>query len=171
MNNAFNFKQVFEHPIVLYRFGKVVLPFGVNLIRIILFFAIFILMLIFHRVVNFLFVWVHGMEAAVYLGIPFLLSNALLKVEKDGKKIHRFLSDFVHYVFTIYIPQRKYCNDQEVFYLNEKVQFEPLYMKQGGPDDEVKNANEADIQKLNAYKRRRNMGVLPDHAGSHSSVQ
>lgn len=171
MNNAFNFKQVFEHPIVLYRLGKFTLPFGINLVRIILFLAIFLLMLIFHRAVNFLFVWVNGMEAAVYLIIPFFLSNALLKVEKDGKKIHRFLSDFIKYVFTIYLPKRKYCNDQEVFYLNNKVRFEPLYMKEGGLDDETENANETNIQKLNAYKRRRNMGVLPDHARGHSSVQ
>src|SRR5699024_6748628 len=131
----------------------------------------FLLMLLFHRFVNVVFVWVDGMELVVYLGIPYLLSAALLKFKKDGKKIHRFIVDFTRYFFSVYLPKKKYCNDREVLYSNEKVTFEPLYMKKGGGKHEIKNTNETNIQEFTANKRRRNMGVLPDHAGGNSSVQ
>lgn len=127
-------------------------------------------MLLFHRFINALLFY-DGLQFPVYLGVPFFLSSALLKFKKDGKKVHTFIIDFTQYFFSIYIPKKKYCNDQQVLYLHEKVTFEPLRMKKGGRPHEVKNANETNIRKPNVNRQRRNMGVLPDHAGGYSSVQ
>src|SRR5699024_5025102 len=84
-------------------------------------------------------------------------SKFLLKFKKDGKKIHHFLSDFFQYFFTIYIPKKRYCNDQEVLYTNDKVTFEPVYMKKGANVNETKNAYETDLQQSVTYRERRRL--------------
>src|SRR5699024_3885925 len=124
MNNTFNFKQVLDHPITLYRFGKLTLPFGIGLARIVLFILILLIMLLFHRYINALMPISSG-YVIVYGGIPYLLSHILLKFRKDGKKIHYFIFDFLRYFFSIYLRKKRYYNDQDVLYLNEKATFEP----------------------------------------------
>lgn len=169
MKNSYNFKQVLEHPIVLYRLGKWVLPFGIQLARVLLFFSIFIFMLILNKPINAIIP--HSAQAITFLGIPFLLSHYLLKFRKDGKKIHNFLYDFFQYFFTIYLPQKKYCNDQQVLYTNNTVSFEPVYMKKGANINEVENTNETDIQKPIINRKRRHMGILQDNARGYSTIR
>lgn|SRR5699024_4653816 len=169
MKNEYNFKQVFEHPVVLYRMGKLVLPFGISLARVVLMFTIFIIMIMFRNTINMIIP--HNAQLIVFTAVPYLLSTLLLKFRKDGKKIHHFLYDFFQYLFTVYIPKRKYCNDQEVLYTNQKITFEPIYMKKGANEDEVKNANEADIQQPTINRKRRHLGVLPDNAGSDTAIR
>jgi len=167
MQNPYNFKQVLDHPVTLYRLGKLTLPFGISLARMVLFGVILILMLIFHKPIN--MVIPYNAQVVVYAGVPFYLSKFFLKFKKDGKKIHRFLFDFTQYIFTIYIPKKRYCNDQEVLYTNDKVTFEPVYMKKGANVDETENADETDLQQSSPYRERRRLGLLQNSTRSDSA--
>lgn len=168
MENNYNFKQILEHPITLYKLGKLTLPFGISLARCVLFVVILLLMLIFHEPINMIIP--HNTQLIVYAGVPFFFSKFLLKFKKDGKKIHHFLSDFFQYFFTIYIPKKRYCNDQEVLYTNDKVTFEPVYMKKGANVNETKNAYETDLQQSVTYRERRRLGLLQDNSRSDTAI-
>ncbi|MFE6520049.1 hypothetical protein, partial [Streptomyces sp. NPDC057748] len=58
--------------------------------------------------------------------------------------IHRFLFDFSNYFFIVYLPKRRYANDQEVLYSNIKqVTFEDtIIRRKDGDNGEIKDANQ-----------------------------
>ncbi|QPR70534.1 hypothetical protein I6G80_24385 (plasmid) [Bacillus licheniformis] len=109
-----------------------------------LFLAILLVMLAFRDFFNSIGSIMSGLTPVLYAGIPYLLSGFLVKQTYNGKKIHLFLFDFANYFFSIYLPKRKFANDQEVLYTNVKqVTFEETIIKRkDGDDDEVKNTDQ-----------------------------
>lgn len=153
---AYNFKGIMEHPVTLYKLGKYTLPFGITLVRFMLFVLILLVLLAFRSVVIKIGSLIPGLTAILFLGIPYFLSGFLTKQKYNGKKIFNFAYDFFDYLFTIYLPKKTYCNDQEVLYSNEKeVTFEEVLVNYGeeeGDSGESENAIQDGSQKSNAYK-------------------
>lgn len=141
---AYNYKKTMNHPITLYKFYKLNIPGGLSLVRGALFLAILLVMLAFRDFFNSIGSIMSGLTPVLYVGIPYLLSGFLVKQTYNGKKIHLFLVDFANYFFSIYLPKRKFANDQEVLYTNVKqVTFEETIIKRkDGDDDEVKNTDQ-----------------------------
>lgn len=151
---AYNYKKVFSHPITLYRIGDIHVPFGFSLARLTIATLIFLVMLIFRDLVNAI-AFISGLQLVLYLGVPFFLSGFLMKQRYNGKKIHHFLYDFSTYLFTIYLPKRKYANDDEVLYANDsKITFEKtLINKKGGADiHAIKNTDKKRTRQSYANK-------------------
>lgn len=158
---AYNYKKVFSHPVTLYRLGDWTLPFGISLARLAVAAFILLLMIIFRDFFNAL-AFIPGLQLVMYIGVPFFVSGFLMKQRFNGKKIHHFMIDLFNYAFTIYFPKRKYANDEQVLYSNEKqVTFEPYYVERkgdnvkqekGGRTDEVKDTYQNDTQQLDANK-------------------
>ncbi|EAE8754664.1 TPA: TcpE family conjugal transfer membrane protein [Listeria monocytogenes] len=122
---AYNYKEAFEHPIMIFQLtDKFVLPFGVRLSRIIAFAVVLLIMLLFRDFFFAIGSIVPGFSLVIFGGLPFLVSGWLLKINVDGKKLHYFLYDFILYFFSQKIGKKKFCNDMEVHYHNEKVEFE-----------------------------------------------
>ncbi|GGJ77657.1 TcpE family conjugal transfer membrane protein [Virgibacillus salexigens] len=143
MKNTYNYKNVFNHPVTLYRIGDFSLPFGIGLARTIIAIVIFLIMLIFRDFFNAL-AFISGLQIVMYIGIPFFLSGYIMKDRKSGKKVHYELYDLFHYFFTIYIPRKKFANDEEVLYTDmKKVTFEEVKIKQNkeGAKHEVENTS------------------------------
>ncbi|EAC3455268.1 hypothetical protein ARX99_06815 [Listeria monocytogenes] len=122
---AFNYKEAFEHPIMIFQLtDKFVLPFGVRLSRIIAFAVVLLIMLLFRDFFFAIGSIVPGFSLVIFGGFPFLISGWLLKINVDGKKLHYFLYDFSLYFFSQKIGKKKFCNDMEVQYHNEKIELE-----------------------------------------------
>ncbi|HFK7755998.1 TPA: TcpE family conjugal transfer membrane protein, partial [Listeria monocytogenes] len=95
---AYNYKEAFEHPIMIFQLtDKFVLPFGVRLSRIIAFAVILLIMLLFRDFFFAIGSIVPGFSLVIFVGLPFLVSGWLLKINVDGKKLHYFLYDFSIY--------------------------------------------------------------------------
>ncbi|WP_411859472.1 conjugal transfer protein [Bacillus safensis] len=141
---SYNYKKTMNHPITLYKLWRLNLNFGLSLMRGILFAVIFLTMLAFRNFFNSIGSIMPGLTLVLYIGIPFLLSGFLHKQKYNGKKIHRFLFDFTNYFFSVYLPKRKYANDQEVLYSNIKqVTFEDtIIRRRGGDNGETKDADQ-----------------------------
>lgn len=142
MKNTFNYKNVFNHPVTLYRIGDFSLPFGIGLSRVIIALLIFLFMLAFRDFFNAL-AFISGLQIVMYIGIPYFLSGYILKDRKSGKKIHHEIYDLFNYFFSIYIPKKKFANDQEVLYSDvKKVTFEDVKIKQKeGAAHEIENTS------------------------------
>ncbi|PEV08567.1 TcpE family conjugal transfer membrane protein [Bacillus cereus] len=152
---AYNFKGIMEHPVTLYKLGKYTLPFGITLVRFVLFILIFLILLVFRDIVLKLGSLIPGLTLILFLGIPYYLSGFLTKQKYNGKKIFNFMYDFFDYFFNIYLPKRMYCNDEEVLYSNEKeVIFEEVLVntKEDGGVYEDKNTIQDSTQKSDAHK-------------------
>ncbi|WP_144472580.1 conjugal transfer protein [Bacillus pumilus] len=141
---SYNYKKTMNHPITLYKLGPFNLNFGISLVRGALFAAILLAMIAFRKFFLSIGSIMPGLTMVLYVGIPWLLSGLLVKQKYNGKKIHRFLVDFTNYFFIIYLPKRRYANDQEVLYSNIKqVTFEDaIIRRKDGDDGEIKDANQ-----------------------------
>lgn len=99
-----------------------------------------------------------GLNIVLFLGLPFVVSHFLLRRDPQGKKLHFYLYDLCVYFFTIYIPKKKFSNDEEVMYVTEKaVTFEevivnPKEEESDGGVNEIENAYQDVERKLNANK-------------------
>lgn len=156
MRNTFNYKNVFNHPITLYRIGKLSMPFGIGLARTVVMASIFLLMLLFKDFFNAL-AFMDGMQLVMYAGIPYFLSGYITKDRRSGKKVHHELYDLFHYFFTIYIPKKKFANDEEVLYTNvNKVTFEDVKIKQNeeGAKYEIENTSKNRTPQFNVNEVR-----------------
>jgi len=155
----YNFKKTFNEPITLYSIGKYSLPFGVGLMRLIIAILTFLLMLVFRGFFLAIGGLMHGLTLVLYIGIPLVVSHFLLRRDPQGKKLHFYLYDLIVYFFSIYLPKKKYANDEELMYENEKeVTFEPLLMNpkenesDGDDTNEAQNTNQEHIEQLNVNK-------------------
>ncbi|MGG3652588.1 hypothetical protein CON94_09145 [Bacillus pseudomycoides] len=139
MKENFNLKQIFTHPITLYKFGKYSLPFGVSLVRFTVGLVILLIMFIFKKFFMAIGSMIPGLTVLLYGGIPFFLSGYLVKKKYDGKKIIYFLYDFTDYFFSVYVRKTKYCNDEVVQYMDEKkITIEPIEIERGREEDATK---------------------------------
>lgn len=135
----YNLKQVFTHPITIYKFGRYTLPFGVPLVRLVVSLVIFLIMLIFHKLFMTIGSMVSGLWIILYTGIPYFLGGYLVQKTYDGKKIAYYLYDFSNYFFGVYLPKKRYCNDEVVEYMDEKeIRIEPIYIETEKVINEVK---------------------------------
>lgn len=141
---SYNYKKTMNHPITLYKLGPLNMNFGLSLVRGALFAAILLAMIAFRKFFNSIGSIMPGLTLVLYVGIPWLLSGFLVKQKYNGKKIHRFLFDFANYFFSVYLPKRRYANDQEVLYSNIKqVTFEDTIIhRKDGDDGEIKDADQ-----------------------------
>lgn len=152
---AYNFKGIMEHPVTLYKLGKYTLPFGITLVRFILFILIFLILLAFRSVITKIGSLIPGLTLILFLGIPYFLSGFLTKQKYDGKKVFNFIYDFFDYFLNIYLPKKMYCSDEEVLYSNEKeVIFEKVLVNQeeDGEVYEDKNTIQDRTQEPDAHK-------------------
>lgn len=145
---SYNYKKTMNHPITLYKLGPLNMNFGLSLVRGALFAAILLVMIAFRNFFNSIGSIMPGLTLVLYAGIPWLLSGFLVKQKYNGKKIHRFLFDFSNYFFIVYLPKRRYANDQEVLYSNIKqVTFEDtIIRRKDGDDGEIKDANQKRVR-------------------------
>lgn len=155
----YNFKKTFGDPITLYSIGKFALPFGIGLMRLGIFIGVFILMLVFHKFFLAIGSMMHGLTIVLYLGIPFGVSHFLLRRDPQGKKLVYYLYDLFVYIFSIYLPKKKYADDKELMYMDDKeITFEPLLTKptekesDGEENGQDTNASQDTPQKLNVNK-------------------
>ena len=112
--NTFNYRKAFHHPIVIYRFGQWRLPFGVPLLRFLLFLLILGTMILFRDFFNIFANMFGGITLVVYIIIPWFVSQYLTKQSYQGKFIHWFFKDWLMYVFGQYFPKKQYINDRSV---------------------------------------------------------
>ncbi|MBA3925535.1 TcpE family conjugal transfer membrane protein [Listeria rustica] len=121
MKETFNYKQAFQHPIILRKiYKKVEMPFGgVRLSRFVTMLSLFALLLLFRNVISALNGIIPGLSLVIYILIPFYFSGLLLQVNPDGKNLFFFLRDYATYFFTIKLRRKKYSNDAEVLYMNQ----------------------------------------------------
>lgn len=118
---AYNFKEAFEHPVIIRQItDKFALPFGVRLSRIIVFAVVLFLMWVWRDFFNIIASLIPGLGIVLYIGVPYLVSGWLLKINVDGKKLHYFLYDYMIYLFTFKLPKKKFSHDEEVLYLEQK---------------------------------------------------
>nr|WP_021038259.1 conjugal transfer protein [Bacillaceae bacterium JMAK1]AGQ45426.1 Putative conjugative transposon membrane protein [Bacillaceae bacterium JMAK1] len=144
MKNTYNYKKVFRYPITIYKITNYIqLPTGIALLRVVIFFSVFGFMILFNNFFLSIGSMIPGLTVVLYLGIPGLTAWALMKVEKDGKRVHTYLYELLTYLFTIYFPKKRFANDQEVLYSSEDaVTFEEFEVERKGQDDEIKNADQ-----------------------------
>ncbi|MDA2637897.1 TcpE family conjugal transfer membrane protein [Bacillus cereus] len=130
MKEYFNLKEVFGHPITIYKFGKYRLPFGIGLMRIIVGIAILLGMLVFR---NFFLAFDHlmrGFSLLLFTGIPYFVSGYLVKKTYEGKKIHNYIWDLGWYLFHVYAGKKRFCQDEVVEYLDcAQVKIEPVQVE------------------------------------------
>lgn len=126
---TYNYKGIFEEPITLYRLGKVSLPFGIPLARVVIALLTLAIMFRYRTFFNGIGSLIPGLTVFLYVGIPFVVSGLLYKLRKDGKKIHNYMWDLGVYLFTIKFPNKRFCHDEVVLYSKETVQLEPVYYK------------------------------------------
>lgn len=161
MKEHFNLKEIFGHPITIYKFGKYRLPFGLSLIRIIVAIVIFGIMLIFR---NFFFAFdeiMRGCSLVLFTGIPFLFSGYLVKQTYNGKKIHNYIWDFGNYFFTIYMGKKKYCQDEVIEYMDcKEIRMENMIGEKERKIDETQKRVSRRLQKPHVDSTRRNHRTL-----------
>ncbi|MFE7083398.1 TcpE family conjugal transfer membrane protein [Priestia megaterium] len=155
----YNFKRTFNDPITLYTIGKFTLPFGIGLMRAVLFLLVFGLMFLFRGFFLAIGGIIPGLTLVLYGGIPFVVSHYLLKKDPQGKKLLLYLYDLIVYFFGVYLPKKKYANDTEIAYQNERhVTFEDLPVPQmkinerDGDKHEIANTNQDDLQEYDVNK-------------------
>ena len=54
------------------------------------------------------------------IGIPLLLTMAVMKVKPEGKNIYLYIVDIFKYYFIIKLPNKRFCNGREVEFMNNK---------------------------------------------------
>ncbi|MEM4997436.1 conjugal transfer protein [Priestia sp. SB1] len=154
----YNFKKTFNDPITIYSFGEYSLPFGIGLMRLIIYILVLGLMILFRGFFLAISGFMPGLNIVVFLGLPFVVSHFLLRRDPQGKKLHFYLYDLCVYFFTIYIPKKKFSNDEEVMYDTEKaVTFEdvivnPKEEESDGEANEIENAYQNVEREFNANK-------------------
>ncbi|MGE7331055.1 TcpE family conjugal transfer membrane protein [Bacillus thuringiensis] len=130
MKEHFNLKEIFGHPITIYKFGKYRLPFGIGLMRIFVGVVTFLVMLVFRKFFLAFDEIMRGLSLLLFAGIPYFLSGYLVKKTYEGKKIHNYLWDFGWYVVNIYWGKKKFCNDEVVEYLDcPKIKIEQIKLE------------------------------------------
>lgn len=138
MIESYNYKKMFEHPIVVRKFFKWTSPIAIPVTWLCVFFVTLGIMAIFN---NFFFAignLIPGATLLLFFGIPYGISTFLLKIKPDGKKLIFYLYDFAIYFFTIYLTGSKYINDQSVTDIYKgKVRFEDFYVKKERMEEDV----------------------------------
>ncbi|MED1380952.1 conjugal transfer protein [Bacillus mycoides] len=139
MKEHFNLKEIFNHPITIYKFGKYRLPFGISLVRIVVGIVILLVMLVFRRFFLAFDEIMRGMSLLLFIGIPFLLSGYLVQKTYEGKKIQYYVYDFSNYFMNIYVKKTKYCNDEVVEYMDcKQIKIEQVVLERERKADETK---------------------------------
>ncbi|MBC2369709.1 conjugal transfer protein [Listeria booriae] len=129
---AYNFKEAFEIPFVIRKItDRVYLPNGgARLSRIIIFVMVLFVLWMLRDVVDAIGELIPGLSLVLYLAIPWFVSDWMLKIQPDGKKLHYYLYDYAVYLVSVKLPKKRYANDQEVKYMDAEQEFEPLFLEQ-----------------------------------------
>lgn len=135
----FNYKQIFEEPFVIYQITKkMTITWGIPVAKAVIFVIIELLMV---ATRNFWFTignFIPGLSILLFVGLPYVISTALLKIKPNGKKIHFFLYDLMVYFFTIKLTKSRFAGDQKVLYLTEKeIRFEPCLLERNGREKDA----------------------------------
>lgn len=143
---TYNYKEVFDQPLKVKQLTKdFALPFFVPVAKIVIFVVTFLILLAFFKdIISALNNVISGLHLVIYVGVPYLVANNLMKIHPNGKKLHYFLYDLGAYYFTILLPKKKFCHDEEAKYIDNKFVLEPFYGRKVMKEDAAKNATEND---------------------------
>ncbi|EIY6893208.1 hypothetical protein HB885_11780 [Listeria seeligeri] len=120
---VYNYKLAYEHPYVIRKLTKKIpVPLGgMRLSRFIIIVVLFLVELLFRNAIFALGDFISGLDLVVFLGVPFLLSGWLLKLNPDGKNIAFYLCDYMVYFFQIKFSKMRLSNDVKVLYMENKI--------------------------------------------------
>lgn len=83
----FNYKQIFEEPFVIYQITKkMTITWGIPVAKAVIFVIVELLMV---ATRNFWFAlgdFIPGLSILLFVGVPYVISTALLKIKPNGKK-------------------------------------------------------------------------------------
>ncbi|MHC5250709.1 TcpE family conjugal transfer membrane protein [Enterococcus sp. HY326] len=124
MKQCYNYKYIFDEPAKIRKLWKITLPVALPLARFMIMVVVIAILYIFFRgVIEFLNSLLGGLQYLIYLGVPWIISGVILKLNPDGQKLHWYLFDLGKFMFLIFLPKKKFCQD-EVVHLPKKVVFQ-----------------------------------------------
>ncbi|MHC5216828.1 TcpE family conjugal transfer membrane protein [Enterococcus sp. LJL128] len=124
---TFNYEKIMNEPIKVQQVTKTWYlrkPFeirrGVSMVVIAL-----TLFIIFRELIFFINSLMPGLMYVIYFGIPYFLTENLFKLKFEHKKPLVYLTDLLSYYLNIFLPKKKYCND-EATSLSKTIVFEEV---------------------------------------------
>lgn len=123
MKELYNYKEVFDAPITIRKlFNDYTLPFAVSMSRIVIILVTLLFLWLCRDLIASLNHLFSGASLLIYIGIPWVTSKYVMRIQPNGKKLHHFLWDFMPFFFTTFLPKQKYCHDEVVRY-RQKAEF------------------------------------------------
>ncbi|SDI97581.1 conjugal transfer protein [Natribacillus halophilus] len=95
------------------------------------------------------------------IGIPLMLTALVKKIQPDGKNIYLYIYDFVKYLVSVKLPNKRLCHDRPVAWMKDaRIQFRQCVKVGRKKHGRIKNTDQNDDGEfiVNEYGRR--VGVL-----------
>ncbi|MDO6450543.1 conjugal transfer protein [Oceanobacillus profundus] len=97
------------------------------------------------------------------MGIPLLLTWFVTKIKPEGKNIYVYMYDYVKYLVAIKIPRRKFCNGEEVVWMNDrKITFKQCVWVVEKKNGKTETSNKNDQKQYALNENGRRVGILSD---------
>lgn len=162
MRTVFNYRKALREPKKIQQLTEnFSLPFAIELIPAINFFVFMLITFGIGYIIRMGFPHAFANTWFIYLvGIPLALTMFVTKIKPEGKNIYLYFWDIAVYFVRIKIPQKKFCNDKEIEWMDESnIKFRKC-VKVVGTFEPIKNANENDEREFVVNENGRRVGVL-----------
>ncbi|WYU53935.1 conjugal transfer protein [Bacillus sp. FSL K6-0047] len=163
MRTVFNYRKALREPKKIQQLTEnFSLPFAIELIPAINFFIFMFITFGIGYIIRMGFPHAFANTWFIYLvGIPLALTMFVTKIKPEGKNIYLYFWDIAVYFVRIKIPQKKFCNDKEIEWMDESnVRFKKCVKVVGKANVNSKNANENAEREFVVNENGRRVGVL-----------
>ncbi|WYQ41268.1 conjugal transfer protein [Bacillus sp. FSL W7-1321] len=169
MRTVFNYRKALREPKKIQQLTEnFSLPFAIELIPAINFFVFMTITFGIGYIIRMGFPHAFANTWFIYLvGIPLALTMFVTKIKPEGKNIYLYFWDIVVYFVRIKIPRKSFCNDKEIEWMENKVQFRKCVKVVGVLNESIEDTDEDNEGKFVVNENGRRVGVLSYQKPKH----
>ncbi|MFB4260951.1 conjugal transfer protein [Shouchella clausii] len=163
MRTVFNYRKALREPKKIQQLTEnFSLPFAIELIPAINFFVFMTITFGIGYIIRMGFPHAFANTWFIYLvGIPLALTMFVTKIKPEGKNIYLYFWDIAVYFVRIKIPNKRFCNDMEIEWMDESnVKFKKCVKVVGTLNEPIENTHENDEREFVVNENGRRVGVL-----------
>ncbi|MBP2079781.1 conjugal transfer protein [Oceanobacillus polygoni] len=165
MREIFNYRRALREPKKIRQITDYYyLPFTIELIPAINFLLFLGLIFLIGWMIRRVYPYAFSDTWFVFLiGIPLLLTWLVTKIKPEGKNIYVYMYDYVKYLVAIKIPRKKFCNGEEVVWMNDrKITFKQCVWVVDNKNGKTETSNKNDKKQYALNENGRRVRVLSD---------
>ena len=165
MREVFNYRRALREPKKIRQITDYYyLPFTIELIPTINFLLFLGITFLMGWMIRRIYPYAFSDTWFIYLiGIPLLLTWLVTKIKPEGKNIYVYIYDYIKYLVAIKIPRKKFCNGEEVVWMNDKkITFKQCVWVVDKKNGKTETSNKNNKKQFALNKNGRRVGVLSD---------